>query len=802
MSDNEPQAADSLIDPAKPKDSSVILDALIHSEKEFRDYNEICRRIDNIYSAKVQLGAQADDLSMSDQEYDTFWASMEVLKPAIYAKAPQVVAKPRFSDATATDKVAGEMIERVVNSEFDRSGIDMHLREVRDDMALLNRGVLWVTYEAKDGRKSVCVDYVDRTDFRHEPVRYWPELGWEARRAWMTEAQMRKRFGKTSGDAYRKAAFSTRDSDDDDRVADPSAKAAVWEVWSKTDNRVYWVSEGVDDILDEGEPHLDLRDFFPGPRPAYGTLRRRTLIPVPDYIRYERHLDQINKLTSRIYVLLEQVKRKVLIPSGGDIGTAIETAFNSDDDTIFIPVPGAAMMAGGTNGFAFELDLTQVANTITGLIQARSQLFADFDRLSGISDIMRGETEAEETLGAQRIKTQYGSVRVKDKTEEIVRLARDAARVSVEIICQKFDQKTLLEISQMSIPTKREVEKDIEAIKKAAKEELKALTEKAKQSAQQAQAQGQQIDPAQAEQMLQQAQQQIGEKYAPDFQRLANTVVIEDVMKVIKDDRARSLIIDIETDSTIMMDEVAEKQARSEMFAAVTGAFAALPQFAGMGEQGIKLFGALVDFTLQPFTRGNRQIQSQLDELIENAPEIAEKMQAQQQDGGTEELAKAQQTLADAEMVKAQAATEGVKAKAALDQANMQAKMAEMQQKGADNAAKAQQANDKLMLQMHDQGVKAQQSEQKLQAEIDNLTAQTAKILASIGLDERKQQLSEYTAASNEQARVVDQEQEAVAFARNDARADRSEDRADRGQDHTETTSERDFEMRKQEGTD
>lgn len=778
-----------LIDPTSPKSSQAVLDALSRAEKYFAPYNDISRRIDNVYSTRHLLTTVASDMALSDQEYDTFWASMEVLKPAIYAKAPQVVARPRFSDATPTDKVVAELIERVVNSEFERNGIDMHLREVRDDLALLNRGVLRVSYEAKDGQKRICVDHVDRLDFLHEPVRYWPDLGWEAVRAWMSEKEMQARFSRTSGDAYKRASFATANDRREEDV-DEAGKAPVWEVTSKTDGKVYWVTEGVDVLLDESEPEVELRDFFPMPRPAYGTLRRRTLIPVPDYIRYERHLDQINTLTSRIYVLLDRVRLTGLVPAGGDVADAIQAAMASVDDVMLIPVPGAAMGANGSE-FVQWLPIDVIANTITGLIQARQQLFADFDRLSGISDIMRGETEAEETLGAQRIKTQYGSVRVKDKTEEIVRLARDVARVSVEIICDKFDQQTLLDISQMTIPKRPEVERDINNLKKAAKGELEALTAKAKEAAEQQG--GQQIDPNQAQLQFQQAQQQIAQKYAPQLQHLMNTVVIEDVMQVIKDRRDRALIIDIETDSTVMVDEVAEKQSANELLTAFSGAIQSLIPLFQIGEPGVKLAVSMLKFALQPYVRGNREIQAQLDELIEQAPEIAEKMAAQNQPDDQSGLVEANNKLAEAEQVKAQAAMKAVEAKAQLDQANSQIKIAELQQKAADAQAKAEADNGKLQLQLADQTTKAQQAQQKQQAEIDNLTAQTAKILASIGLDERKQQLSEYTAASNEQARVVDQSMQAVSSEREAVRADRGEDRADRSQDLAERSSEREF---------
>src|SRR3546814_16984439 len=78
---------------------------------------------------------------------------------------------------------------------------------------------------------------------------------------------MRKRFRKNSGDAYQDAQFTKRDEDQDAVERRASArKAKVWEVWHKADNKVYWVTEGVDVFLDSDEPHLKLSGFFPCPR--------------------------------------------------------------------------------------------------------------------------------------------------------------------------------------------------------------------------------------------------------------------------------------------------------------------------------------------------------------------------------------------------------------------------------------------------------------------------------------------------------------------------------------------------------
>src|SRR5690606_34141185 len=189
-----------------------------------------------------------------------------------------------------------------------------------------------------------------------------------------------------------------------------SKKASVWEVWHKADNKVYWVAEGVDVLLDSGDPHLKLKCFWPCPQPAYGTLRRRTLEPVPDYTRYAVHFEKINRLTSRLYLLLERVKLKGIISGSGDVRSAIEQLMQAGDDEIIISI---ASISGDTTSSLVWIPLKDIAETITGLIQARTQLIEDYYQLSGIADIMRGATDPNETLGAQQLKSQYGSVRIR-----------------------------------------------------------------------------------------------------------------------------------------------------------------------------------------------------------------------------------------------------------------------------------------------------------------------------------------------------------------------------------------------------
>jgi hypothetical protein len=768
---------------AEPKSSSRVLSAIKKAQDTFRDYQDTCRRIDDIYSRDNSY-----DGDWLDPDYDLFWSSMEILKPAIYAHAPVPAVAPMFADRRPLYNTTAELLERVTTSAFDRANIDQAMLSLRDDLAFTNRGVLWVTYETDDGQK-VCIDHVDRTDFLHEPARCWADVGWVARRAWMTKTEMRKRFGKTSGKAYQQAKTEIRRDDKDNGGADDSKKAGVWEVWHRADNKVYWVAPDCPVMLDEGTPHLTLKDFYPCPRPAYGTLRRRSLVPVPDYQRYAAHLSKISTLTSRIYLLLDKIKLKGLVPAGGDIGDAIEQALRAEDDEIIIPVPGAALVQGAAAGFVTWMPLADIATAIQGLIEARGQLIEDFYQLSGISDIMRGATQAEETLGAQQLKSQYGSVRVRDKVDELQRVARDVARIVAEIASDKFSKETLLDMSMMEIPSKADVDKQVKEIESTAKKELEALTKKAQDAAQkvQQQPQGQQIDPNQAKQQFQQAQQQIVQKYAGMLKDAEETIPIEAVVDLLRDDKARGFAFEIATDSTIMTDEMQEKQSRNEFLQTVAGSIQGLTGLAMMGENGAALAGGLLKFATAPYRVG-RELNGLIDDFVDAAPQMAAQMAGQQGSGEVEKaVAEANQKLAEAELQKAQAAIAKV-------QADAQLKTFDLQQKQQESAVSAHQDRQRFDLEIQQtRGNLAEQSKR-----IEKIGADIQLAFAKLGIEQHKEQRETVKTSADIQGQQQDRamqaqnaERDAAFRAEDNARANRGENRADRQQEFSERSGDR-----------
>lgn len=762
--DLEPQPQDTLRDPDERKSSKVILDQLSHAEDVMREWNDWCDTIDDRFSLHGTLSNVITD-DWTDQRYDLLWSSMEVVKPAVYTKAPQPVASPRFSNKTRLLSTTSEMLERCICTSFDQGDINDVMLEIRDDLVMTNRGVIWVR---QDGQK-VCYEQIDRKDFRHGPARKWQDVPWVARRGWMTETEVEDRFDLTR-DELDSVFFQIRKDQGNRDATDLSHVAGVWEVWHKADDRVYWVVEGCDFILEDAAPHQKLERFFPCPKPAYGTLRRRTLVPIPDYFRYAPMLHQVNDLTRRIYDLLAWVKMIGLVPGGGDVSEAITAAFREhSDDTIIIPVPAASFSNGGN--FVQWIPIAELAQAIQGLLEARDKIIQDFYQLSGISDIMRGATEAQETLGAQQLKSQYGSVRVRDKINELQRVARDAARIGAEIISENFTQDTIMDMAMMDLPTKREVDKAIRDAEKAADTDMKALTKELKEAAEAG------ADPQELQGQLQQKQQEIFEKYAPILRDSANAVTIDAVMELLRKDKSRGFQIDIATDSTVLTDEMTEKQQRAELMAVVNQSIASAPAAAQMGKEVLALWGGMFKFSVGPYKAG-REIDALVDDVVDNAEQIAAAMAPEEGEG--QELAAANMKLAEAEMAKAQAQTAKVTADAQGKMQDLQLRFVEAQEKAK-----------------NDQQAFAAEME-KLRAEVELKAAQTTKTYAEIeamggkaAIDAGRLELDAAKAAADVTSKRMEQEQRAQDSARNAAMGERQQAFNEQSGDRQMTLAER-----------
>lgn len=654
------------------------LDDIAESEKCLAEYQDKCDNIDKQYGTLKGLSGDR-----AEREMQIFWANLEVLKPAIYSRPPVPVVGARFKDRKEVLRHSSEIIERALSTSFEAEDINATMLALRDDLATSARGVAWLRLEEDDeGNQRVCYDHVDRKDFAHQPARKWKEVGFVARRTFKTRDEMRARFEKTSDDLYLKADYAERkEGKDEGDSYSADQKAAVWEIWSREKNVVVWVSPGVDQVLDIREPFLKLDGFFPCPKPVYGTLERRTLKPIPDYLYYKDQIEEINELTARISALAEALRLKGFYAGGNeDLAEAIETAMKQqDNNALLIPVPNFAALGGaGLSQAIVWLPVEQVAQVIVQLIALRRQIIEDVYQVTGLSDIMRGATDPNETLGAQQLKSQYGSVRIRDRQEELVRIARDMTRMAGEIMAENFEPQMLLAMSQYDVlPSMQDIQAQIAQID----QQIMAAQTNPDMIAQAQQ------NPEMAQQMLQQANEK--------KQALQGQITIEAVMEFLRNERMRPFALEIETDSTIQPDENAQKQRVTEFMTALGGTLAQLAPMVAQKPQTADFAGEVLKFAVGPF-RAGRALDAAIDTFVEGMKQEASQPQPNP-------------------------AAEKAKADAEAKQSELQIKQAEVQARQGEAQAK-----------MQIEARRAETDIQKTNAEIQKIMMEIQRLSAQI----------------------------------------------------------------------
>lgn len=471
-SDNRPDA--------KVRKWLKVIDAY---DKEFKPWHQRCEKIIKIYTETRRVeGTQVRRMSL-------LWSNVSVLQPAIYAKSPEPNIMRRFKDDDPIARTASEIMERCVRNSFDTNDFDAVMKSVRDDYLVVGRGTGWARYEGyfkplldKDGKAlnkqgmpldeeaedepgeeidSECVerDYVNWRDFGHNVARTWREVGTVWRRVYMDRESGEKRFGEK----FKDVELDHKATDDGDKNPESGveSKATVYEIWDKPSKKVIFLARGSKELLEESDPYLDFKDFFPCPKPVYATLQTNSLVPVPDYVFYQDQCEEIDDITARIGALLDQLKVVGLYASSATDGSdAILEIAKSGVENRLIPVPNWAQFkeGGGVAGMIEWWPVDQVIKVLEGCFTARKQLIDDVYQITGISDIMRGEGDKEETATAQGIKQQWGSVRIRDRQAALAAFARDCARLTAEIIAEKFQPETLMAMSNIKLPTQAEID--------------------------------------------------------------------------------------------------------------------------------------------------------------------------------------------------------------------------------------------------------------------------------------------------------------------------------------------------------
>ena len=397
--------------------------------------------------------------------YNMLWANVQTLKAATFSRMPKADVSRRFKDNDPVGRVASLILERAMDFEIEHYTDFRHAMESAVyDRFLGGRGTAWLRYEPKIESQDTSVseqdessdeaaeyldteaspvDYVHWKDFGHEVARTWDEVNKVWRKVYLTRKAMVERFGEELGNK-----IPLDSSPDDQKFKDSDGvgkKGLIIELWDRETKKVMWISKSLNQILDERDDPLQLEEFFPCPKPLYSTITNETLVPIPDFTLYQDQANALDTLSARISGLIDALKVRGVYDASEP---TLQRLFTEGENNTLIPVKNWQAFAEkqGLKGAIDVVDITPVAAALKYAYDAMAQLKSEIYDITGISDIIRGQSNIIETATSAQIKSQFASLRLKDYQDDVACFASDILKIKAQIICGQFQPETLIKI--------------------------------------------------------------------------------------------------------------------------------------------------------------------------------------------------------------------------------------------------------------------------------------------------------------------------------------------------------------------
>jgi len=418
--------------------------------------------------------------------FNILWSNVQTITPAIFARLPRPDVSRRFRDNDPVARVASMMLERALDYEITHYGdYKSAMSQSVLDRLLGGRGTSWVRYEPhiagetggmgedmpEDGLQITedtdeaeteggiyredqerieyeCapVDYVYWRDFGHTIARTWEEVTACWRKVYLGRPALVERFGEELGGKIPLDTKPETTKTFNEKMGEGASEAVIYEIWDKTSGEVIWLSKSMGKILDTRPDPLKLENFWPCPKPLYATLTTDKLEPIPDFVLYQDQAKQLDTLADRIDGFINALKVRGVYDASEP---SLARLFSEGENNTLIPVKNYAAFSekGGMMGAINLVDIAPIANALQMSYQAMDQVKGQIYEIMGIADIQRGQTDPNETLGAQIIKSNNASGRLKTMQHAVVDFATELLSIKAQIICNHFTDDTIVKIS-------------------------------------------------------------------------------------------------------------------------------------------------------------------------------------------------------------------------------------------------------------------------------------------------------------------------------------------------------------------
>jgi len=418
-------------------------------------------------------------------KFNILWSNVQTITPAIFARLPRPDVSRRFRDNDPIGRVASMMLERALDYEITHYGdYKSAMNQSVNDRLLGGRGTSWVRYEPhivgseadgmdmpEDGLEITedideaeteggmyredqerieyeCapVDYVHWRDFGLTVARTWEEVTAVWRKVYLGRPALVERFGEELGGRIPLDTKPETSKSFSEKMGEGAKEACIYEIWDKTSGEVIWLSKSMGEILDTRADPLKLENFWPCPKPLFSTLTTDSLVPIPDFVLYQDQARQLDTLADRIDGFIQALKVRGVYDASEP---SLARLFSEGENNSLLPVKNWNAFAEkqGMQGAINLVDIAPIASALTMSYSAMDQVKGQIYEIMGIADIQRGQTDPNETLGAQVIKSNNAAGRLKTMQHAVVDFATELLSIKAQIICNHFTDDTIVKIS-------------------------------------------------------------------------------------------------------------------------------------------------------------------------------------------------------------------------------------------------------------------------------------------------------------------------------------------------------------------
>lgn len=631
-----------------------------------KNYHEKSKEIAKEYQELYESQEQEEETRLSlKSTYPIFWSNTQVLRPLLFSKLPKANITQSFFNDDEISRISSELVERLLTYLLKESDAENQIEKIRDAYLVQGIGIPRIvfvppepieikskkkkekpemedkgesenedessskdysedmaegetedteeetSYEIDESKKSFVIEFVDYQDFLKSTEKEWNKLRWVAFKKYYSRRELIEYFGK-KGEKVPMTNVKYESLSQDSQQDDLYKMCEVWEIWDRENEVCHFITFAGDGyVLSSEEDGYNLKNFFPIPMPM-GLNESKRLLPSPLYSKYKNLVEDLTDIHDRISSLVKQAKFTGAYTSFAE-KSDVENIMNGEDGE-FKPLKTTANIDDARKLVVFK-PLNEIANTITILRTEKMALKQDIQEITGLSDIVRGASVASETATAQQLKGNFAISRIQPLQKEVEFTIRDTLRLLAELAVEKMSINEIIKITGLKVV-------DVDLILTNAKQSLEMEKQQAITLLN-----PQQPDFKEKLAMLEQ-QVQIGfQKTVKDLQDQLKGFVIQfkdlpKLAKTIKDDKLRCISIDIETDSTVKIDQNQEKMDRMEYIRTISGTIQSMVPAVQTGVISKDALNEFVIFASKPFKVG-RNLENYLhnEEPIEEKPD-------------------------------------------------------------------------------------------------------------------------------------------------------------------------------------